>query len=62
MSDAFLAWQQFSKESPTFPIGRIIDGGCTSTLDDEWSPRMTPFRRRLQAAHGSSDPGADHAR
>jgi len=35
MSDAFLAWQQFSKESPTFPIGRIIDGGCTSTLDDE---------------------------
>ena len=29
---AFLAWQQFSQTSPTFPIGTIINGGCTSDL------------------------------
>jgi haloalkane dehalogenase len=32
MSDAFLAWQKFSQESPHFPIGRIVDGGCTTDL------------------------------
>jgi haloalkane dehalogenase len=35
MSDAFLAWQRFSQESPRFPIGRIVDGGCTSDLPPE---------------------------
>lgn len=35
MSEAFVAWQQFSKESPTFPVGRIVDGGCTSDLSHE---------------------------
>jgi haloalkane dehalogenase len=35
MSDAFLAWQKFSQESPHFPIGRIVDGGCTSDLPAE---------------------------
>ena len=34
-TDAFLAWQQFSKESPAFQIGRIIDGGTTTALSPE---------------------------
>ena len=34
MSDAFFAWQRFSQEVPELPIGRIIAGGCSATLDD----------------------------
>jgi haloalkane dehalogenase len=34
-SDAFMAWQKFSKESPTFPIGNIINGGCAGDLPPE---------------------------
>jgi haloalkane dehalogenase len=34
-SEAFLAWQRFSQETEDFPVGRIIDGGCTSTLSSE---------------------------
>jgi haloalkane dehalogenase len=30
--EAFLAWQRFSQETPEFPVGRIIDGGCVSSL------------------------------
>jgi haloalkane dehalogenase len=33
--DAFLAWQKFSQEVPEMPIGRIIDGGCTTELTPE---------------------------
>jgi haloalkane dehalogenase len=32
LSDAFLAWQKFSQESPQFPIGNIVDGGSTTDL------------------------------
>ena len=32
LSDAFLAWQKFSQESPHFPIGNIVDGGATTDL------------------------------
>jgi haloalkane dehalogenase len=35
MSEAFLAWQKFAQESPSFPIGQIIDGGCTTDLSDD---------------------------
>ena len=35
LTDAFLAWQKFSQESPSFPIGRIIAGGCAVTPTDE---------------------------
>jgi haloalkane dehalogenase len=35
MSDAFMAWQRFSKESPVFPVGRIVDGGCSTDLSDD---------------------------
>jgi len=35
MSEAFLNWQKFSQETPSFPIGPIINGGCTSELSDE---------------------------
>ena len=34
-SDAFLAWRKFSQEVPEFPAGRIVDGGCTTTLSPE---------------------------
>ena len=27
-SDAFMAWRRFSQEVPTFPVGRIVEGGC----------------------------------
>ncbi len=27
-TEAFLSWQKFSRESPTFPIGNIVGGGC----------------------------------
>ena len=33
--DAFLAWQKFSQETPEFPVGRIINGGCTSDLHED---------------------------
>lgn len=33
--EAFLAWQRFSQETPDFPVGRIIDGGCVTTLSPE---------------------------
>ncbi len=32
---AFLAWQQFSQETETFPVGGIINGGCTTDLAPE---------------------------
>lgn len=34
-SEAFMAWQKFSQESPVFPIGRLVNGACTSDLPDE---------------------------
>ena len=34
-SDAFMAWQKFSQEVPEMPIGRIVDGGCTTALPAE---------------------------
>jgi haloalkane dehalogenase len=33
--DAFLAWQKFSQETPEFPVGTIVDGGCTSDLEPD---------------------------
>jgi len=30
--DAFLAWQKFSQETPRFPVGRIVNGGCVTEL------------------------------
>lgn len=35
LSDAFLAWQKFSQEAPTFPVGGIVNGGCTTDLAPE---------------------------
>jgi haloalkane dehalogenase len=32
--DAFRAWQRFSQETPDFEVGRIVNGGCTTDLDD----------------------------
>jgi haloalkane dehalogenase len=33
-TDAFLAWQKFSQETPEFPVGRIVGGGCAAPIDD----------------------------
>ncbi|MGQ0825513.1 MAG: haloalkane dehalogenase [Actinomycetota bacterium] len=33
--EAFLAWQKFSQETPQFPVGRIVNGGCTTNLGEE---------------------------
>lgn len=34
-SEAFLAWQKFSQETEHFPVGAIINGGCTTDLPAE---------------------------
>lgn len=35
MSKAFLAWQKFARETDHFPVGAIINGGCTTELTPE---------------------------
>lgn len=35
MSDAFLAWQRYSQETPELAVGRIVSGGCASPLAPE---------------------------
>ncbi|WP_063045126.1 haloalkane dehalogenase [Nocardia pseudovaccinii] len=32
LSDAFLAWQRFSQETPRFPVGTIVENGCRAKL------------------------------
>jgi haloalkane dehalogenase len=32
MSDAFLEWQRFSRETPEFPVGTIVSSGCRQPL------------------------------
>lgn len=34
-SDAFLAWQTFARETEQFPVGGIVNGGCTTDLPPE---------------------------
>ena len=33
--EAFLAWQRFSQETPDFPVGNIVNGGCVTNLAPE---------------------------
>ncbi len=33
-SEAFLAWQQYSQTSPSFNVGKIVNGGCATDLTD----------------------------
>ena len=35
LSEAFLSWQKFSRESPVFPIGSIVNGGSATDLSPE---------------------------
>jgi haloalkane dehalogenase len=35
IGDAFMAWRKFSQETPTFPVGQIIQGGCATQLSAE---------------------------
>ena len=34
-TDAFLAWQRFSQETPVFQVGAIVNGGCRTELSAE---------------------------
>ena len=34
-AEAFLNWRRFSQEAPQFPIGGIVNGGCTTSLSPE---------------------------
>ncbi len=34
-TEAFLAWQAFARKATSFDIGRIVNGGCVSTLTPE---------------------------
>jgi haloalkane dehalogenase len=31
-NEAFVNWQTFARETPVFPVGKIVDGGCTTQL------------------------------
>jgi haloalkane dehalogenase len=33
--EAFLAWRKFSQETPEFAVGRIVQGGCVTSLAPE---------------------------
>jgi len=35
MSEAFLAWQRYSQETPDFRVGKIVSGGCATPLAPE---------------------------
>ncbi len=35
MSEAFLAWQRYSQDTPELAVGRIVSGGCASPLAPE---------------------------
>jgi haloalkane dehalogenase len=35
LGEAFHAWRKFSQEVPQFPVGTIVQGGCTTTLAPE---------------------------
>jgi haloalkane dehalogenase len=35
MTDAFLAWQRYSQETPNFHVGGIVRGGCATELSEE---------------------------
>jgi haloalkane dehalogenase len=35
MSEAFLAWQRFSQESPDFQVGRVVANGCRTPLSPD---------------------------
>jgi haloalkane dehalogenase len=35
MSDAFMAWQRYSQETPVFHVGGIVKGGCVGALTAE---------------------------
>jgi haloalkane dehalogenase len=34
MTEAFEGWQRFARETEHFPVGAIVNGGCTSDLDE----------------------------
>ena len=33
--EAFKSWRKFSQETPEFPVGQILQSGCTTTLAPE---------------------------
>ena len=64
-SEAFLAWQKFSQETPVFPIGSIVNGGCATDLSPEViaALRRAVPRRLVQGGRPHlPDAGADQRR
>jgi haloalkane dehalogenase len=35
LGEAFHAWRKFSQETPDFPVGRIVSGGCATKMPAE---------------------------
>jgi haloalkane dehalogenase len=35
LSEAFMKWREFSQETPEFPIGLLVKGGCVTDVPDE---------------------------
>ena len=59
MGDAFLAWQKFSQEVPTLPVGRIVGGGCVSEVPPRGDRRLRrPVPRRVLQGGGAPVPDA----
>ena len=55
--DAFRAWQRFSQETPSFDVGRIVSGGCTTDLVTRGHRRVrraVPRRHATRPARASS--------
>ena len=50
IGDAFMAWRKFSQETPTFPVGQIVQGGCANALRSRSCRRIrcALSRRALQ--------------
>ena len=52
LSDAFMAWQKFSRESPVFPIGQLLQSATTTELTEKKSrptTHLSPMRPSRKA-------------
>ncbi len=65
-SDAFRAWQKYSQEVPNFEVGKLVNGGCATTLSPaEIAAYDAPFPDDTYKAGARIFPalypdGADH--
>jgi haloalkane dehalogenase len=68
-TEAFLAWQEFSQTTEHFPVGAIVNGGCTTDLSAEVvaaydapfpSDEFTAGPRRMPALVPTSPEDPEH--